>query len=159
QALDEVGVDIDSLFARMLGFTEDLAEPPAAANRGGGKAKDEGARCGPKTRKSATGEYGRAGGARRKKTRAGSAAALFDVAELDAESAGAAEAICSALAGGSSAVPGAARHAAGARPRKKAVAASGSVRRRRARLHHRAPTGAAGTADLAGPMQSLDLEQ
>ncbi|KAJ2127177.1 hypothetical protein IW136_006468, partial [Coemansia sp. RSA 678] len=88
ETLDEVGVDVDSLFARMLGFTEDLTERPVAAR---GKAND-GTRRSNKTRRT---EFGRS--ARRKKTRSGAAAAtLLD--ELGTESA---EAICSALAGSS----------------------------------------------------------
>ncbi|KAJ1857018.1 hypothetical protein LPJ76_002058 [Coemansia sp. RSA 638] len=146
ETLDEVGVDVDSLFARMLGFTEDLTERPVAAR--GGKAND-GTRRSNKMRRA---EFGR--GARRKKTRSG-AALLLD--ELGTESA---EAIM-ALAG-SSALAGSARHVPPPRSRKKAATASGSVRRRRARLNHRSSSSNLNASDssaLTGSLQSLDLEQ
>ncbi|KAJ2864261.1 hypothetical protein GGH94_003039 [Coemansia aciculifera] len=197
--IDEVGVDLDSLFARMLGFTEDLVELPlrvasdetascktgkfsGLASKGGidGSAlSDENSdeekkprrekrsasgSSGPTTRKQGvgTGSGGKAGSLRKKKskpvasvTSTGALEALVsssvsgileDITPETAEEA--AEALCSALAsdgvGGSNGSGAAAKCAPGLRSRKKTVPASGSVRRRRARLHHKSSSSSLG---------------
>ncbi|KAJ2159174.1 hypothetical protein GGF46_003221 [Coemansia sp. RSA 552] len=167
-AIDEVGVNIDSLYARMLGFTEDLVEPLAGdsgAHASTNKAIDPTSALqdasadaatdeesagndaprssrSAKTRKSVVSDNSKANNSRRKKSKpagalgADSVSELFDEVAAPETAAGAAEAICSALAGERSASTGA-RPVSGARLRKKPATASGSVRRRRARLHHR----------------------
>ncbi|KAJ2386309.1 hypothetical protein H4S02_003920 [Coemansia sp. RSA 2611] len=130
--LDEAGVDLDSLYARMLGFTEDLVAPAAVAAAKSAAAAGGGAK--------ARGAGGRASGGRRKKTRV--------LSEAGAE---AAEALCSALASGSRVGP------AAGRGRRKA--ASGTVRRRRARLQRASSAGAGEASGLAASMQTLELDK
>ncbi|KAJ2708780.1 hypothetical protein H4R19_004580 [Coemansia spiralis] len=159
--IDEIGINLDSLYARMLGFTEDLVRPvpppPAAGNRSASKGDsvavaeaylaagadaatdEEDSEHDARTRKCSAGGYSKAGSARRKKSRPAATmpgTGLFE--DMAPESAAdAAEAICSALVGDGCAAPATSRHAPCVRGRKKAVAATGSVRRRRARLQRR----------------------
>ncbi|KAJ2455693.1 hypothetical protein EV183_000540 [Coemansia sp. RSA 2336] len=153
--VDEVGVDLDSLYARMLGFTEDLvgrlpdSSEKARALEAAAKHPDD-----VKTRRA---PVARVHATRHKKSRP----ALFEVGPESAES------ICSALAAASNNNSPAVR-AQPSRPRKKPTA-SGSVRRRRARLHHRSSNSslnASGTSavsseapELTATMQSLQLKQ
>ncbi|KAJ2770490.1 hypothetical protein IWQ56_002146, partial [Coemansia nantahalensis] len=183
QPIDEVGVNLDSLYARMLGFTEDLAgplpppPPPAVGGHGATKgdkaaataagaylgagadaASDEESEDrghdndhhGARARKCGGGGHSKAGSTQRKKSRPADGrgcGGLFE--DLAPESATeAAEALCSALAGDGGAGSAASRHAPSGRARKKAVAASGSVRRRRARLQRR--SSASSLKDAAG---------
>ncbi|KAJ2909645.1 hypothetical protein GGI21_001673, partial [Coemansia aciculifera] len=215
--IDEVGVDIDSLFARMLGFTEDLVNIPLCTGGDGADSKDTGKLAGFRS-KGAGGESslgddssdddkkarkekrnaggssaattakkqgaGKAGSLRRKKSKpipsvagtsplsalvSSSISGLFDDLEPEAavDAADAAEALCSALesdgADGSNNSGAAIKHAVGQRPRKKAVAASGSVRRRRARLHHKSSGSslngsAVSTTTPASPSPSAALD-
>ncbi|KAJ2650672.1 hypothetical protein IWW40_002180 [Coemansia sp. RSA 1250] len=153
--VDEVGVDLDSLYARMLGFTEDLVTRlPDSSDKA--RAVDAAAKH-PDDTKTRRAPAARVHAARHKKSRP----ALFEVGPESAES------ICSALAAASNNSP--AVRAQPSRPRKKPTA-SGSVRRRRARLHHRssnsslnASAGAAAASseapELTATMQSLQLKQ
>ncbi|KAJ1818826.1 hypothetical protein LPJ60_004112 [Coemansia sp. RSA 2675] len=181
--IDEVGVDLDSLFARMLGFTADLAELPLCASSDeaaslkagklagisskgalGGEGSEDDKKLhkekrsvsggsGAASRKQGTGSGGKAGSLRKKKSKPVAAVAstgalsalvsssvsglLDDITPEAADDA--AEALCAVLssdgAGGSNGST--AKFTPGLRTRKKAVPASGSVRRRRARLHHK----------------------
>ncbi|KAJ2747675.1 hypothetical protein GGI20_000324 [Coemansia sp. BCRC 34301] len=206
--IDEVGVDFDSLFARMLGFTEDLVELPldiagcgavskntgklaglaskgsvderapsyegpdgdkrayrekrnvSGSNGGGGGARKLGICSGSSS--------GKAGSLRRKKSKpaplvlgAGALPALVPPSSISGlfediapeTAADAAEALCSALetdsSGGSNGSTSA-KHSLGQRLRKKTAPASGSVRRRRARLHHKSST-----TSLSSPTASI----
>ncbi|KAJ2557029.1 hypothetical protein EV175_001602, partial [Coemansia sp. RSA 1933] len=182
--IDEFGVDLDSLYARMLGFTEDLVEPPAAGtgsrnsasrasemdenlslfaiSEGGKMACVTDAKGGDKRTVSGSkkthvsSNTARPSSVRRKKSKPSTGHSLAAVSspsvsklfeDMSPEAAAdAAEAICSALAGenGNSNVGSAAaaitKHSQGTavvRGRKKSMPASGSVRRRRARLHNK----------------------
>ncbi|KAJ2786232.1 hypothetical protein H4R18_000079 [Coemansia javaensis] len=152
QPIDEVGINIDSLFARMLGFTEDLVSLPPASHSGCGKEAaaiddatdddddDERESLGRdgdgKARKAGAHGHSKAGSSRRKKPKAALGASVSELFEMAPETAAdAADAICSALASEGAA---GSRHASTPRARKKPTAAAGSLRRRRARLQGRA---------------------
>ncbi|KAJ2842489.1 hypothetical protein IWW36_005888 [Coemansia brasiliensis] len=161
-SVDEVGVDVDSLYARMLGFTEDLiTRLPEASDKA--RAFDLSAKHPDDHTKTRRAPAARVHATRQKKSRP----ALF--AEMGPESA---ESICSALAAASNNSPVLRPSQQPSRPRKKPTA-SGSVRRRRARLHHRSSnsslnnaSGAGGgvsseaaPTELTATMQSLHLKQ
>ncbi|KAJ1727208.1 hypothetical protein LPJ61_004698 [Coemansia biformis] len=182
QPVDEVGININSLFARMLGFTEDLVGlphvPAAAGDSGAAKSDKAAAVAEPlpgdgadvvtdeeggarghdgdrdtKTRKSGASGYSKTGSSRWKKSKPAlgtPASGLFE--DVGPETASeAAEAICSALVseGG-----GGSRHAPSSRTRKKPATASGTVRRRRARLQRR--LSASSLTDAASGQPSPD---
>ncbi|KAI8324179.1 hypothetical protein GQ54DRAFT_296327, partial [Martensiomyces pterosporus] len=190
QRVDDVGIDANSLFARMLGFTEDLVELPDDAHQADGDvgiAADNGKaarvadveepveagdgndhdgdqldKSGNGTKKANVGGHNKSewqgkSSVRRKKSKATSGATspsssvsgLFE--EMSpSNAADAAEVICTALAS-DSAGTNTAKHSQSARPRKKPLAATNSVRRRRARLHHRSSSSSLTASPTAAP--------
>ncbi|KAJ2566875.1 hypothetical protein IW140_004738 [Coemansia sp. RSA 1813] len=171
--IDEFGVDINSLFARMLGFTNDLVELPARSNSVSGAGQkgyildqatmgeeyknvgidSKGDKCNMSgSKKTHVSGNSKPSSLRRKKSKPNSGlplastpsvSKLFEDMSPEA-AADAAEAICSALAnenanaGAATATAAIVKHSQGAvRGRKKPTPVSGSVRRRRARLHNK----------------------
>ncbi|ORX67745.1 hypothetical protein DL89DRAFT_294317 [Linderina pennispora] len=159
-AVNDVGIDADSLFARMLGFTEDIVELPAkqaderkpADTAAAEDAEKEGTESTKKPSRLAV--HGKSSerpvrnsSSKRKKSkpslspsmRVAKVSEILEDMSPDAASE-AAEAICNALGTTSSSnAASAAKHSAASssRLRKKAAPVASAARRRRSRLQHR----------------------